>query len=324
MRGALNKQAGGGRTTGHASANRRGAASGQHPRAYPQTVHVVLATRPTVMSRPPTTRGRNLRLGRPTAAAQGQPPTAPGNKRAASRARRRCPTHRLAACTTATAREHSPPAVKRSRRGRRPPTPLPRVRGASTTARGGDKKSPPAPGVDPRGGSARQTHTGARLQGKKKKNREQTLPRGRYGTTTLLHYKCVAARRRTSPPPLQPLQPLAAADDPHRPPPRHNGKAWGAGRAQRSVQRERSAHRLVHVGQTRGRGDGRPQLATGTTRQASAGGTSWFYDRAAAAAATAGSVKHRKRSAAGGEKKMRLPARQRGTGVAGGMGRAAS
>lgn len=169
MRGALNKQAGGGRTTGHASANRRGAASGQHPRAYPQTVHVVLATRPTVMSRPPTTRGRNLRLGRPTAAAQGQPPTAPGNKRAASRARRRCPTHRLAACTTATAREHSPPAVKRSRRGRRPPTPLPRVRGASTTARGGDKKSPPAPGVDPRGGSARQTHTGARLQGKKKK-----------------------------------------------------------------------------------------------------------------------------------------------------------
>lgn len=201
MRGALNKQAGGGRTTGHAFANRRGAASGQHPRAYPQTVHVVLATRPTVMSRPPTTRGRNLRLGRPTAAAQGQPPTAPGNKRAASRARRRCPTHRLAACTTATAREHSPPAVKRSRRGRRPPTPLPRVRGASTTARGGDKKSPPAPGVDPRGGSARQTHTGARLQGKKKKNREQTLPRGRYGTTTLLHYKCVAARRRTSPPP---------------------------------------------------------------------------------------------------------------------------
>lgn len=169
MRGALNKQAGGGRTTGHASANRRGAASGQHPRAYPQTVHVVLATRPTVMSRPPTTRGRNLRLGRPTAAAQGQPPTAPGNKRAASRARRRCPTHRLAACTTAAAREHSPPAVKRSRRGRRPPTPLPRVRGASTTARGGEKKSPPAPGVDPRGGSARQTHTGARLQGKKKK-----------------------------------------------------------------------------------------------------------------------------------------------------------
>lgn len=324
MRGALNKQAGGGRTTGHASANRRGAASGQHPRAYPQTVHVVLATRPTVMSRPPTTRGRNLRLGRPTAAAQGQPPTAPGNKRAASRARRRCPTHRLAACTTATAREHSPPAVKRSRRGRRPPTPLPRVRGASTTARGGDKKSPPAPGVDPRGGSARQTHTGARLQGKKKKTESRLYLEAGTGQQRSSTTNASPHGGAPPPPPLQPLQPLAAADDPHRPPPRHNGKAWGAGRAQRSVQRERSAHRLVHVGQTRGRGDGRPQLATGTTRQASAGGTSWFYDRAAAAAATAGSVKHRKRSAAGGEKKMRLPARQRGTGVAGGMGRAAS
>lgn len=282
MRGALNKQAGGGRTTGHASANRRGAASGQHPRAYPQTVHVVLATRPTVMSRPPTTRGRNLRLGRPTAAAQGQPPTAPGNKRAASRARRRCPTHRLAACTTATAREHSPPAVKRSRRGRRPPTPLPRVRGASTTARGGDKKSPPAPGVDPRGGSARQTHTGARLQGKKKKNREQTLPRGRYGTTTLLHYKCVAARRRTSPPPCS----------------RYNHLLQPTTRtAHRPDTTERRGERGAPKGRSKGRGQHTDSSMLAKRAGAVTGGRSWPQARPGkrARAAPAGSTTARRR-----------------------------
>lgn len=282
MRGALNKQAGGGRTTGHASANRRGAASGQHPRAYPQTVHVVLATRPTVMSRPPTTRGRNLRLGRPTAAAQGQPPTAPGNKRAASRARRRCPTHRLAACTTATAREHSPPAVKRSRRGRRPPTPLPRVRGASTTARGGDKKSPPAPGVDPRGGSARQTHTGARLQGKKKKKQ-------RADSTS-------RQVRDNNAPPLQMRRRTAA----HLPPPcsRYNHLLQPTTRtAHRPDTTERRGERGAPKGRSKGRGQHTDSSMLAKRAGAVTGGRSWPQARPGkrARAAPAGSTTARRR-----------------------------
>lgn len=282
MRGALNKQAGGGRTTGHASANRRGAASGQHPRAYPQTVHVVLATRPTVMSRPPTTRGRNLRLGRPTAAAQGQPPTAPGNKRAASRARRRCPTHRLAACTTATAREHSPPAVKRSRRGRRPPTPLPRVRGASTTARGGDKKSPPAPGVDPRGGSARQTHTGARLQGKKKK------------TESRLYLEAGTGQQRSS---TTNASPHGGAPPP---PPcsRYNHLLQPTTRtAHRPDTTERRGERGAPKGRSKGRGQHTDSSMLAKRAGAVTGGRSWPQARPGkrARAAPAGSTTARRR-----------------------------
>lgn len=297
-----------------------GRQAGKHPRAYPQAVHVVLATRPTVMSRPPPPRGRNLRLGRPTPAAQGQPPTAAVSKRAARRGPAAAPPH-----------TGSRPARRRRRVSIRPQPSNAAAAAAGRPRRfraSGARRRRRGAGGRNRHPRQEWTSAGARHA---KHAHAQDHKKNRTKTKSGPYLEAGTGQQRSSttnasppggapPPPARPLPPLAAADDPHRLPPRHNGKAWGAGSAQRSGQRERSARRLVHVGQRRGRGDGRPQVATGATRQATAGGTSWFYDRAAAAAAaTAGSLKHRERSASGGEKNATAAAAAR-HGCSGGGG----
>lgn len=78
-----------------------------------------------------------LAAGKLSPPEKGQPPTSAGVALPASRGHT---PHGLATCTTAVALGRSETAVKRS--PRRPPTPLPCVRGALVTVRGSEKNHP--------------------------------------------------------------------------------------------------------------------------------------------------------------------------------------